>query len=126
MSRTASLLRVASTVLLLPCFAVPHAFGWGSDGHKMINRLAGSALRSPEALNALEYFGPEPDRWRGRGEPELNGAQAPEHFIDLEWADLAGPLPRNRYDLIRALAQAQAAHPDLPLTPEKVGLQPYV
>lgn len=105
----------------------------------MINRLAGAALppdvpaflRSPEGLNALEYFGPEPDRWRSPAEPELNAAQAPEHFIDLEWADLtlpnaAGQLPRKRYDFIRALAVAQAAHPDLPLTPEKVGLQPYV
>jgi len=100
----------------------------------MINRLAGAALpadvpeflRSPAALDALEYYGPEPDRWRGRTEPELNTAQAPEHFIDLEYADLAGPLPRNRYDYIRALAAAQAAHPAIPLTPEKVGLQPYV
>jgi hypothetical protein len=56
----------------------------------------------------------------------LNAAQAPEHFIDLEYADLIGPLPRRRYDFIRALAAAQAAHPNLPLTPEKVGLQPYV
>jgi hypothetical protein len=134
MSRLGSLLRATSAVLLLPVFAVPPAFGWGSDGHKMINRLAGAALpsdvplflRSPEALDALEYYGPEPDRWRGRGEPELNAAQAPEHFIDLEWADLVGPLPRDRYDFVRALAKAQAAHPDIPLTPEKVGLQPYV
>ena len=47
--------------------------------------------------------------------------QSPEHFIDLEWADLMGTLPKKRYDFIRALEKAQAAHPDLPLTPEKVG-----
>jgi len=100
----------------------------------LINRLAGAALpadvpaflRTPAALDALEYYGPEPDRWRSPAEPELNAAQAPEHFIDLEYADLIGPLPRRRYDFIRALAAAQAAHPNLPLTPEKVGLQPYV
>jgi hypothetical protein len=76
----------------------------------------------------MEYYGPEPDRWRSPAEPELDAAQAPEHFIDLEYADLAGPLPRQRYDYIRALAVAQAKHPDLAasLTPEKVGLQPYV
>ncbi len=127
-------LRIATASVLVPLLAVPPAFGWGSDGHRMINRLAGAGLpadvptflRSPEGLNALEYFGPEPDRWRSPAEPELNAAQAPEHFIDLEWADLAGPLPRRRYDLLRALAAAQAAHPDIPLTPEKVGLQPYV
>jgi len=127
------LLRVGAAVVLLPVLVVQPAFAWGNDGHMMINRLAGLALpadvpaflRSPEAVNALEYYGPEPDRWRGRGEPELNTAQAPEHFIDLEYADLAGPLPRNRYDYIRALTAAQPKHPELELTPEKVGLQPY-
>jgi hypothetical protein len=126
--------RAASVLLLLPLLIVQPAFAWGHDGHVMINRIAGAALppdvpeflRSPAALDALAYYGPEPDRWRSPAEPELNAAQAPEHFIDLEYADLAGPLPRNRYDYIRALAAAQAKHPDLPLTPEKVGLQPYV
>ncbi len=100
----------------------------------MINRLAGldlppdvpAFLRSPETVNALAYYGPEPDRWRSPTEPELNAAQAPEHFIDLEWADLLGELPRRRYDYVRALEAAQKTHPDLPLTPEKIGLQPYV
>lgn len=105
--------------------------GW--DGHVLINRVAGETLpvdvpeflRSAAALDALGYYGPEPDRWRSTAEPELNAAQAPEHFIDLEYADLAGPLPRRRYDFVRALAAAQAAHPDVQLTPEKIGLQPY-
>jgi hypothetical protein len=113
---------------------VQQSFAWGMDGHMLINRLAGAALpadvpaflRTPAALDALAYYGPEPDRWRSPAEPELNAAQAPEHFLDLEWADLAGPLPRRRYDYIRALAIAQAKHPDMVLTPDKVGLQPYV
>jgi hypothetical protein len=126
--------RLSAALLLLPLLTIQPAFGWGSDGHMLINRLAGTAfpadvpafLRTPAALDALEYYGPEPDRWRSPAEPELNAAQAPEHFIDLEYADLIGPLPRRRYDFIRALAAAQPKHPDLPLTPEKVGLQPYV
>jgi len=126
--------RLSAALLLLPLLTVQPAFGWGSDGHMLINRLAGAALpsdvpaflRMPAALDALEYYGPEPDRWRSTAEPELSAAQAPEHFIDLEWADLVGPLPRRRYDFIRALAAAQPKHPDLTLTPEKVGLQPYV
>lgn len=134
MSKTHPALRVAATALLLPVLFVQQSFAWGSDGHMMINRLAAEYLpsdmpafiRSGEAIDAMEYYGPEPDRWRSPAEPELNAAQAPEHFIDLEYADLAGPLPRRRYDYIRALAAAQAKHPDLPLTPEKVGLQPYV
>ena len=99
----------------------------------MINRLAGAALpadvpeflRSKEALDALEYYGPEPDRWKSPGEPELNAVQSPDHFMDMEYADLVGELPRRRYDFVRALAFAQKAHPDLPLSPEKVGMQPY-
>jgi hypothetical protein len=128
------LARISAAVVLLPVMLVQQSFAWGMDGHMMINRVAGANLpetvpaflRSPAALDALEYYGPEPDRWRSPAEPELNAAQAPEHFIDLEWADLAGPLPRRRYDYIRALAVAQAKHPDLQLTPDKVGLQPYV
>jgi hypothetical protein len=134
MPRIVPCLRTASALVLLPLLAVQPALAWGHDGHMLINRIAGEALppeipaflRTPAAIDALEYYGPEPDRWRSPAEPELGNAQAPEHFIDLEYADLAGPLPRNRYDYIRALAAAQAKHPDLPLSPEKVGLQPYV
>ena len=136
MKNTSELLRFAAAVALLPVMLVQQSFAWGADGHSIINRLAAAALpadvpeflRSPAALDAMQYYGPEPDRWRSPAEPELDAAQAPEHFIDLDYADLAGPLPRQRYDYIRALAAAQAKHPDLAasLTPEKVGLQPYV
>jgi hypothetical protein len=126
--------QMLAAIVLLPAMLAQQAFAWGTDGHMMINRIAGANLpdtvpaflRSPAALDALEYYGPEPDRWRSPAEPELNAAQAPEHFIDLEYADLAGPLPRRRYDYIRALEAAQPKHPDIQLTPEKVGLQPYV
>ncbi|MDE3105674.1 MAG: nuclease [Acidobacteriota bacterium] len=131
--RIQNLVRSAAAVLLLPCMTAQQGWAWGMDGHKMINRLAGAGLpadvpeflRSAAALDALEYYGPEPDRWRSSTEPELNAAQAPEHFIDLEWADLAGTLPRERFEYIRALATAQKLHPELVLTPEKVGLLPY-
>jgi hypothetical protein len=118
---------------MMPLVVVEPSFAWGNDGHMMINRLAAAALpsdvpeflRSKEAQEAMAYYGPEPDRWRSPLEPELNAAQSPEHFIDLEYADLVGDLPRKRYDFVRALAFAQKSHLDLPLTPEKVGLQPY-
>jgi hypothetical protein len=134
MKKALDWLRFAVALSLLPVMLVKPSFAWGPDGHMMINRLAGAALpadvpaflRSTAALDALTYYGPEPDRWRSLAEPELNAAQAPEHFIYLELADLIGPLPRRRYDYIRALAVAQAKHPELELTPDKVGLQPYV
>jgi len=125
LSRT---LRFASALLILPALAVPQAFAWGSDGHRMIEHAAIATLpadvpaflKTPENIATLEYIVVEPDeRWR------LNAEQAPDHFIDLEWADLAGPLPRRRYDFLRALDVAQKAHPDMTLTAEKVGLQPW-
>ncbi len=100
----------------------------------MINRLAGELLpldvpaflRSPSALDYLSYYAPLPDHWRSPTSPQLTVATAPEHSIQLEIVDAFVPnLPRNRYDFVRALAVAQAAHPDQILTAEKVGLQPY-
>ncbi len=124
------------------------AWAWGRDGHMMINRLAvqnlpndvPAFLRNANAVDVIEYEGPEPDRWRNRAEDELSSTQAADHFLDLEYADLAGTtcavgsagcgadgemLPKKRYDFIRALAAAQATHPDLPLSPDKVGMQPW-
>jgi len=104
----------------------PAARAWGNGGHRLVNKLAASTLpgsvpeflRSEAAINEIEYLGPEPDRWRSPGEPELNAAQAPEHFIDLESADALGPLPRHRLDFeAKVFASGQR--------PEKIGLQPW-
>ncbi len=92
----------------------------------MINHLAASNLpqdapaflRSQDAIREMEYLGPEPDRWRSLGEAELNAAQAPEHFIDLELADALGALPRRRLDFEAAVFAAGQR-------PEKIGLQPW-
>jgi hypothetical protein len=127
------LVLAASAVL----FAAPSASGWGKDGHRMINRVAietlpsdvPAFLRTPQAIAEIEYLGPEPDRWRSPAEPELSAAQAPEHFLDLELADLAAPagLPARRFDFIRDLYAAEIQHPQLAakLTPQSVGLLPW-
>lgn len=113
-------------VLLVVLLPPESARAWGNEGHRLINRLAvttlpadiPSFLRSDAAIDEIEYLGPEPDRWRSPAEPELNAAQAPEHFIDLEPADALGPLPRRRLDFeASVLASGQR--------PEKVGLQPW-
>jgi hypothetical protein len=124
--RTAFCSRLVASTLILTLFAPLSGFGWGGEGHRMINGLAVSLLpadvpaflRSQAAVNEIEYLGPEPDRWRSRGEPELSTAQAPEHFLDLEPADALGPLPRKRLDF-----EAEVfAHGE---RPEKIGLQPW-
>ena len=129
-------LRAAFPLCLLSCITLPACHAWGPDGHRMINRLAAETLpadapaflTTPEALAEIAYLGPEPDRWRSTGEPELSATQAPDHFIDLEYADVLGTtLPRKRYDFIEALTAYRAAHPDQAAleTPEKVGMQPW-
>lgn len=137
MKRNASarLLHLAACALL-PLLAAPPSFGWGSGGHKMINRLAVETLpadmpaflKTPDAISEIEYLGPEPDRWRSPAEPELNAAQAPDHFIDFEYADVIGTLPRRRYEDIAALTAAQITHVDKAreLQPSRVGFQPYI
>jgi hypothetical protein len=118
---------LAAAFLLIAVNALPPvARAWGNEGHRLINRLAADTLpadvpaflRSQTALNEIEYLGPEPDRWRSHAEAELNAAQAPEHFINLEPADALGPLPRLRMDFeAKVFAAGQR--------PEKVGLQPW-
>jgi hypothetical protein len=133
MKMPGGVVRFVIAVVLLPGMLVQQSFGWGSDGHQMINRLAAANLpsdvpaflRNASAQNTMAYLGPEPDRWRNRAEDELSSTQAADHFIDMEYADLVGTLPKKRYDVIRALEKAQAAHPELSLTPEKVGMQPW-
>jgi len=119
---------VALTLSLVCLVAQPPAaYAWGNGGHKLVNKLAASTLppsvpeflRSESAINEIEYLGPEPDRWRSPAEPELNKAQALEHFIDLEPADALGPLPRNRLDFEAKVFAAGDR-------PEKIGLQPWV
>lgn len=103
----------------------------------MINLIAAQALppdvpaflRAPQAVREIEYLGPEPDRWRSPSEPELNSAQSPEHFFDMEMAEIAAPggLPPQRFEFIRELYAAQILHPDLAakLNPQTVGLLPW-
>lgn len=101
----------------------------------MINRVAIETLPadvpafmcSARALREIEYLGPEPDRWRS--EQDLDSAQAPEHFIDLELADVAAPngLPERRFDFIHDLYAAQVSRPGMAeeLTPQQIGLLPW-
>jgi hypothetical protein len=118
---------LAAAVVAGLALSAPFAHAWGSEGHSMVNKLAATHLpaevpaflRSKQAVDEIEYLGPEPDRWRSPAEPELNAAQAPEHFIDLELADALGPLPHERLDFEAKVFAAGER-------PEKIGLQPWV
>jgi hypothetical protein len=81
-----------------------------------------------QAAAQLSYLNPEPDRWRDRSErdkdPALDGATAPDHFIDLEMipADrLAGVLAApNRYAYADSLRQLGLAAPTVGLLPFRI------
>ncbi len=131
--------RRALVLVFVAFLSAQFSFGWGNDAHKMINQVAiemlpsnvdlPAFLRTPKSFEEMEYLGPEPDRWRSSAEPELSAAQAPDHFIDLELADLASPdgLPERRFDFVRDLYDAQVRDPTLAmkLTPQSVGLLPW-
>jgi hypothetical protein len=126
--RSLALLIIIAAVLL-PTLAP----GWGDVGHTTINRVAAEKIPAdmPQFLKAasgrIGWLGPEPDRWRSDLEKPLNDAQAPDHFIDLEYVDWLRPLPPNRYGFIQAVYQYRALHPDSGVPPpEKIGFQPYI
>jgi hypothetical protein len=113
---TAALALAGALVLARPT----PADAWGEFGHRMVGRLAADALPAEmpaffrEAAPQLAYLNPEPDRWLERAEreldPALNGATAPDHYIDADLippARLAGALAApSRYafaDSLRAL-----------------------
>ena len=120
---------IIAVAVLLPTLAS----GWGDVGHITINRAAaekipaGMPLFLKAAANHIAWLGPEPDRWRSELEKPLKDAQAPDHFIDLEYVDWLKPLPPDRYRFIQAIYEYRAQHPrtDVPV-PEKIGFQPYI
>lgn len=120
-------------LFFLICSAVL-AFGWGDEGHKLINKRAVEAIPAdmPAFFKAggdtIIYNGPEPDRWRTVLEPSLKNDQEPDHYIDLERVSDIGQWPLGRYDFIRwcyAKRVRETYHSD-DFLPEKIGFQPYI
>jgi hypothetical protein len=125
--------RALALALLQTLLLQPPAYGWGDEGHTLINRFAAQSL-PPEmpaflrlAEGRLAYLGPEPDRWRA-ADAILKTAQEPDHFINLERIAELTQLPPTRYDFYRYLyaRRAAATHRADDYLPEKVGMQPYV
>jgi hypothetical protein len=88
------------------------AWGWGSDGHRMISTVAVQSLpadlpafvRSKAAAAEAGYLGPEADRVRGAGK-SFDEEHSPAHFVDLgDDLTVAGvsirslPVSREQYD----------------------------
>ncbi|MGZ4787385.1 MAG: nuclease [Terriglobales bacterium] len=123
-----------SKLLFFVLFSAALAFGWGDDGHKIINRAAVTAVPADmpaffrAGIERIVYNGPEPDRWREKTEPQLKASQEPDHYIDLERVSDMGELPESRYEFIKLLYAKRARTTENPddFLPEKVGFQPYI
>ena len=126
--------QLAVSLLIVFLASQPAAWGWGSDGHMYVNRVA--AERLPQdvpaflrgAVAELAYLGPEPDRWRDGSDPTLKSAQEPDHYIDLERIAWLDHMPEGRYEFYQKLYEKRAQTKDNPddYLPERVGLQPYI
>jgi hypothetical protein len=111
----------AGAAALLLVAAAPASFArWGEHGHRIAAEAA--VARLPEAMPAffkaagpqLVWLDPDPDRWRDNEETKadgaLNGANAPDHFVDLEFTTEGSLRAPNRLafmDSVRASGQKQ-------------------
>jgi hypothetical protein len=126
--RTAAAALVATVFVIgLPALV----FAWGEAGHRITGESAALAMppSTPaffrNASHQLAYLNPEPDRWRDRAErtldPALEGATAPDHFIDLEMAPppvLAAALKAaDRYGYLDTLTVARVKGVTMGLLP---------
>jgi hypothetical protein len=111
------------TLCLLDGLCSVNAGAWDYEGHYVINQLALASLPTnfpafaltPSARARIAFLAGEPDRWRNSPDLQLEQANPPNHYIDLEELDKYGltsqTLPPLRYDFVEQLAVFRAAHP---------------
>ena len=117
---------IVTAIVAAGAFVLPATLFWGEAGHRITAQAAAAALPAEmpqffrDAAPQLAYLNPEPDRWRNRLESSrdaaLEGATAPDHFLDLELipaSSRAGALSaKDRY----AFADTLRAHQVDPAT----------
>ncbi|CAA9337439.1 MAG: hypothetical protein AVDCRST_MAG11-2792 [uncultured Gemmatimonadaceae bacterium] len=131
----AALFGAALALAALLLVARPTPLGaWGEHGHRLAGAAAVEALPSgmPAFFRAagrqLAYLNPEPDRWRNRTEreldPALDGATAPDHYVDLELIPAARRAAvlgaRTRFDYADSLRAAGASAATVGLLPFRI------
>ncbi len=113
------------TASLVFASAAARALAWDEEGHVIVTRLAFQSLpasmpawiRTPEVQARLEYLSGEPDRWRGVNAPEVDHANNPDHYIDLEMLEPYGmtidTIPQLRRQFTDALCEYRISHPEV-------------
>ncbi|HEY0947583.1 MAG TPA: hypothetical protein VGD81_20035 [Opitutaceae bacterium] len=109
------------------------ALAWDYEGHRNVNSLALAGLpaefpafvRAPEAAERIAFLSGEPDRWRNVADLPVRHANAPDHYLDLEYLTEAGltlaGLSEFRHVYTEQFAAGRAAHPEYfpAIDPEK-------
>jgi hypothetical protein len=110
-------LKKSLVATLLALLMPASALAWGTNGHRIISRIAAESLptsvpaflRSPMAIDAIETLGAEEDRIKGAGQ-SWDDDNDPGHFLDVDDAlAVAGvvklsALPKNMGEYTKALA----------------------
>lgn len=115
-------LRLLAVVLAAVGLAAASRTGtlWGDHGHRLAAAAAVQALPTEmppffrAAGDQLVWLDPDPDRWRDldetKADPALNGANAPDHYVNFELTTAGSLKAPNRYayvDSLRASGQTQ-------------------
>jgi hypothetical protein len=98
-------------------------YGWWEKGHGSIAQgaVAGLPAEMPRFFRSagkqLFHLAADPDRWKNPSCKALRAAEAPDHFIDLEYYG-GKPFPADRYKAIELLQKLEKK-------PERTGMLPY-
>ncbi len=117
--------RAACLFALMAMSVLPTpARAWDEEGHVIVTRLAWERLpddmpawlKTPEVRYRLEYLSNEPDRWRGQNSVDLDHANSPNHYLDIDDLEPFGltvmTLPPLRREFLDLMATKRAANPD--------------
>lgn len=122
----------ATAVLTVSVATTVEAHRWGEDGHLMAGRAAAELLPDDlpaffiEAAPQLSWLDPEPDRWRSREMPTMDGGFSYDHYIDLENMPADAWQATDRWAFLRTLYNHNVqATGELGRPERDVGLLPY-
>jgi hypothetical protein len=127
-----SSLVLTAGLLLVAGVSTLDARRWGADGHTMAARGAVALLPDDmpafftDAGEQLVWLDPEPDRWRSRQMPTMDGGFSYDHYIDLENMPTGAWDASDRWGFVRTLYNHNLQTTGELGRPERdVGLLPY-
>jgi len=124
MKRKRGVPRIAACAAAICIFIAAPTRGWDEEGHIIVTRLAHHKLpermpawvRAVQSGNRLAYLCNEPDRWRGQKSLDLDHANNPDHYFDIdrltEYDLTLKTIPPLRREFTDLLATFRTKHAD--------------